>query len=97
MRSQRNGVAEAAEQARNLAEDTARSVGDAAANMAARAGAYTREARRQASTAAQTTYDTGGDIVDVVEGFARENLWGSLLIAAAVGYGLACVIKTARR
>ena len=62
----------------------------------AKAGEYAREASRQASAAAQTAYGTGSDVLDTVETFARENVWGSLLIAGAVGYGLACLIKNTR-
>jgi len=40
------------------------------------------EAGRQATAAAQTAYSTGNDVLDLVEGFTRENVWGSLLIAA---------------
>ena len=55
-----------------------------------------RHVGNQATAAAQTAYSTGNDVLSVVEGFTRENVWGSLLIAAAVGYGLACVVKNAR-
>lgn len=96
MRSQRNGVAEAAEQAQGVIADTAEAVKNAAADMTVRASEYSREAGRQASAAAQTAYEVGGDVRGVVEGFARENVWGSLLLAAVVGYGLACLVKNTR-
>jgi ElaB/YqjD/DUF883 family membrane-anchored ribosome-binding protein len=96
MRTQRNGVAEAAEQAQSVIADTAETVKNAAADVAARAGDYSREAGRQASAAAQTAYGAGGDVLDVVESFTRQNVWGSLLLAAAVGYGLACLVKNTR-
>jgi len=96
MPSQQNGVIETAEQLQGSIAETAQTVKNTAADLGAQAGEYAREAGRQASAAARTAYGTGGDMVDVVEGFARENVWSSLLIAAAVGYGLACVIKNAR-
>jgi ElaB/YqjD/DUF883 family membrane-anchored ribosome-binding protein len=103
MQTQRNGVIETAEQAQGTIAETAQTVKDTAADLGARAadmGAkateYAREAGRQASTAAQTAYSTGNDVLDVVESFTRENVWGSLLIAGAVGYGLACLIKNTR-
>ncbi|HXC27784.1 MAG TPA: hypothetical protein VNV38_07495 [Stellaceae bacterium] len=96
MRSQRNGVAEAAEQAQSVIADTVGTVRDAAADVTTRAGEYSREAGRQASAAAQTAYEVGGNVLGTVEGFTRENVWGSLLLAAAVGYGLACLVKNTR-
>ena len=103
MRTQRNGITEAAEEARSTISETAQTVKDTAADlgakaadMGARAGDYASAAGRQASAAAQSAYSTGGDALDIVESFTRENVWGSLLIAAAVGYGLACLIKNTR-
>jgi ElaB/YqjD/DUF883 family membrane-anchored ribosome-binding protein len=103
MRGEQNGVIEAAEQVQGtIAEtaqtvkDTAADLGTRAADLGAQAGEYAREASRQASAAARSAYGTGNDVIDVVEGFARENVWGSMLIAAAVGYGIACIVKNAR-
>ena len=96
MRSQRNGVSEAAEQAQGVIADTAETVKNAAADMTARASEYSREAGRQASAAAQTAYEVSGDVRGMVEGFTRENVWGSLLLAAVAGYGLACLVKSTR-
>ena len=96
MQSQRNGISETAEQAASAIADTAQAMRDTAADIGARAGEYAREAGRQTSTAARTAYGAGGDVMGMVESFARGNVWGSLLIAAAVGYGLACVVKTSR-
>ena len=103
MQGQRNGVIEAAEQVQGTIAETAQTVKDTAADMGTRAadlgaqaGEFARAAGRQASTAAQNAYGASGDMIDAVEGFARENVWGSLLIAAAVGYGLACLVKSAR-
>ena len=103
MQTQRNGVSETVEETRNTISETAQTVKDTAADlgakaadMGARAGEYASAAGRQASAAAQTAYSTSNDMLDVVESFTRENVWGSLLIAAAVGYGVACLIKNAR-
>jgi ElaB/YqjD/DUF883 family membrane-anchored ribosome-binding protein len=103
MSGRRNGVIEAAEEVQGTIAETAQTVKDTAADLGTRAadlgvqaGEYAREAGRQASAAAQNAYGASGDMIDVVEGFARENVWGSLLIAAAVGYGVACLIKNAR-
>lgn len=103
MQTQRNGVIEAVEQAQETLSDTAQTVkataddlGARAADIGAKAGDYAREASRQAADAGKTAYRAGGDVLDLVEGLARENVWGSLLIAAALGYGLACLVKKAR-
>lgn len=96
MQSQRDGLIETAEQARGVVADTAQTVKDTAVDIGARAGEYAREAGRQTTAAARTAYGAGGDVIDVVENFTRGNVWGSLLIAAAVGYGLACLVKNTR-
>ncbi len=96
MQTQRNGAIEAGEQARDAITETAQTVKETAADLGAKAGEYARAAGAQASAAAQTAYGTGNDMMDMVEGFARENVWSSLLIAAAVGYGLACLVKNAK-
>jgi ElaB/YqjD/DUF883 family membrane-anchored ribosome-binding protein len=103
MQTQRNGVIEAAEQAQSTIAETAQTVketavdlGAKAADMGVKAGEYARVAGQQASAAAQSAYSTGNDMLDMVEGFTRENVWGSLLIAAAVGYGIACLVKSTR-
>jgi ElaB/YqjD/DUF883 family membrane-anchored ribosome-binding protein len=104
MPGQPNGISETAEQVQGTIAETAQTVKDTpadlgtrAVDLGAQAGEYAREAGRQASAAARTVYGQSGDVIDVVEGFARENVWGSMLIAAAVGYGLACMVKNARR
>ena len=103
MQTQRNGMSETAEEARSTISETAQTVKDTAADlgakaadMGARAGEYASAAGRQASAAAQTAYSTGNDMLGVVESFTRENVWGSLLLAAAVGYGVACLVKNTR-
>jgi ElaB/YqjD/DUF883 family membrane-anchored ribosome-binding protein len=96
MQTQRNGVTEAVQDAQNTIAETAQTVKDTAVDIGAKAQDYAREAGRQASAAAQTAYSTGNDVLGVVESFTRENVWGSLLIAGAVGYGLACLVKSTR-
>ena len=103
MRTQRNGVIEVAQEARDALSETAQTVKDTAADLGAkavdtgaRAGQYARGAGRQASAAAQNAYSAGGDVRDMVETYAREHVWGSLLLAVALGYGIACLVKNAR-
>ena len=107
MRTQRNGVVEAAEEAQGTIAETAQTVIDAATavggkaqeyatTVGGKAQEYATEAGRQATAAAQTAYSTGNDALAVVEDLARENIWPALLIAGAVGYGLACLFKSTR-
>jgi ElaB/YqjD/DUF883 family membrane-anchored ribosome-binding protein len=104
MRSQRDSVTGAAgEEAKDMitgvaqtARDTVVDLGARAAEAGATAGEYARDAGRQVTAAAQSAYGTGGDILDVVEDFARENVWSSLLIAGAIGFGLAALTKGKR-
>jgi ElaB/YqjD/DUF883 family membrane-anchored ribosome-binding protein len=96
MRTQRNGIIEAAQDAQGTIAETAQTVKDTAADLGSKAQQYAAEAGRQASAAVQTAYGTGNDALGVVEGFARENVWSSLLIAGAIGYGLACLVKNSR-
>ncbi|HWE79174.1 MAG TPA: hypothetical protein VG270_11710 [Pseudolabrys sp.] len=100
MESQRNGTGEQAQSAiaetAQTVKETAAELGAKAADMGVKAGEYARVAGRQASAAAQSAYGTGNDVMDVVESFTRENVWGSLLIAGAIGYGLACLVKNVR-
>jgi ElaB/YqjD/DUF883 family membrane-anchored ribosome-binding protein len=96
MQNQRNGMIETAEEAKGAITETAQRVKDTAADLGARAQHYATEAGRQVSAAAQTAYSTGNDARGGVEGFVRENVWASVLIAGAVGYGLAYLMKNAR-
>jgi hypothetical protein len=48
-----------------------------------------REAGRRASAMAESAYGQGGDLIDVIEGAIRGNPIGSVLAAAAIGYGIA--------
>jgi ElaB/YqjD/DUF883 family membrane-anchored ribosome-binding protein len=96
MPDQRNGVSEMAEQVQGSIVETAQTVKDTAADFGAQAKGYAREAGRQASAAARNAYGASGSMIDTVESFTRQNIWSSLLIAAAVGYGAACLIKNTR-
>jgi ElaB/YqjD/DUF883 family membrane-anchored ribosome-binding protein len=104
MQNQRNGVIEMAGEAQGAVAETAQAIketatdlGAKATDLGAKATQYAAEAGRQAGTAARAAYGTSNEMLDVVEGFARENVWASLLIAGVVGYGVACLIKNARR
>jgi ElaB/YqjD/DUF883 family membrane-anchored ribosome-binding protein len=99
-----NGVIEAAQEAQGsvvetaqMLRETASDVVGKASDVAGKAQGYAREAGRQAGAAAQTAYSTGNEMLDMVEGVARQNIWPALLIAAAAGYGLACLVKTTTR
>jgi ElaB/YqjD/DUF883 family membrane-anchored ribosome-binding protein len=100
MQTQRNGVIEAAEQAQDAMVETAQTVRDTAATIGGKAQQYATEAGRQATAAAQTAYDTayntGNDMLTRVESLTRENVWPALLIAGALGYGLACLVKNTK-
>jgi len=100
MQTQRNGVIEATEQAQDAMTETARTVRDTAADIGGKAQEYAAEAGRQATAAAQTAYDTayntGNDMLTRVESMTRQNVWPALLIAGALGYGLACLIKSTK-
>jgi ElaB/YqjD/DUF883 family membrane-anchored ribosome-binding protein len=96
MQTQRNGVIEAAEEARGTIAETAQTVKDTAADLGVKAQQYATEAGKQVGAAAQKVYGNGNEALNLVEGAIRENVWASVLIAGAVGYGLACLIKNRR-
>jgi ElaB/YqjD/DUF883 family membrane-anchored ribosome-binding protein len=100
MQTQRNGVIEATEEAQDAMAETARTVRDTAADIGGKAQQYAAEAGRQATAAAQTAYNTaystGNDMLTRVEGLTRDNVWPALLIAGALGYGLACLVKNTK-
>jgi ElaB/YqjD/DUF883 family membrane-anchored ribosome-binding protein len=102
-RNQANQIKEAAEEAQGTIAETAERVRSAAVEAGGKAQEFAAEAGRQAGAAAQaaygaaqTAYSTGNDALDVVEDLARQNIWASLLVAGAVGYGLACLVKNSR-
>ena len=101
--TQKNGISEAVQEAQGtvietaqMLKDTASDAAGMASDVAGRAQEYAREAGRQATAAAQSVYGQSNEMLDVVEGFARENVWSALLIAGAIGYGLACLVKSTR-
>ena len=100
MQTQRNGMIEATEQAQDAVTETARTVRDSAASLGGKAQEYATEAGRQATAAAQSAYDTaynaGNDMLTRVENMTRENVWPALLIAGALGYGLACLLRNTK-
>ena len=91
-----DNLEEAGEEAKGAITETAQRVRDAAVEAGGKAQEIAAEAGRQASAAAQTAYTTSNEVIDLVEDVARQNIWTSLLIAGAVGYGLACVVKNGR-
>ena len=78
---------------KDVVGETAQSVMDVATDAATRARGLAQDAGRRASAAAETAYGTGNDVAFMVEGVVRQNPWASLLVAAAAGYGLACLVK----
>lgn len=64
-------------------------VGEFAEQATGTAQDVARKARRQASAVAESAYDQGGDLIGVIEGAIRGNPIGSVLLAAAFGYGIA--------
>jgi hypothetical protein len=97
MRSHRNDILDAAHEAEGPIVETAQMLRDTAADIGTRAQEYAVETGRQASAVARSAYGAGNDVLDTVEGLARENVWASLLIAGAIGYGLACLVKSSIR
>jgi ElaB/YqjD/DUF883 family membrane-anchored ribosome-binding protein len=93
-------VNKAVEEAQGAIAETAQRVREVAADTGGKAQELAMEAGRQASAvaqtaygAAQTAYSSGNDALGLVEDIARQNIWASLLVAGAVGYGLACLVK----
>ena len=56
-----------------------------------------KQAAQQAGAAAQTAYNRTLDARQTVEQAVVENPLLSLLVAGAVGYGLACLVKMNNR
>ena len=93
---QGNSLKAAAEEAQDAVAETATTAKSIAANVGDRAQQLAHEAGRQVTAAAETAYGAGGDVLSIVEDAARQNILGALLIAGAVGYGLACLVKNSR-
>jgi hypothetical protein len=64
-------------------------VSSVAGHAAETAQDVAREARRQANAVVESAYGQGGDLVEVIEGAIRGNPISSVLVAAALGYGIA--------
>jgi ElaB/YqjD/DUF883 family membrane-anchored ribosome-binding protein len=64
-------------------------VSSVAGHAAETAQDVAREARRQANAVVENAYDQGGDLIEVIEGAIRGNPISSVLMAAAIGYGIA--------
>jgi ElaB/YqjD/DUF883 family membrane-anchored ribosome-binding protein len=103
----REEIQQTAEQAAEVAADTAERVRDIAADAAGavsdyarQAGSAAQEVGRQAGAAAQAAYNQaynqGGEAVGLVEDIVRQNPWGAMLVAACLGYGVACLVKNTR-
>ena len=86
-------IRNAAQRAKSALAETAERVDGAAAEAGERAQGVAREAGKQARAAAQTLYGQGDVVRDVVERAVVANPWGAILIAGALGYGLACLVK----
>jgi ElaB/YqjD/DUF883 family membrane-anchored ribosome-binding protein len=86
----------AADEAVGVIAETAGMLKSAATEAGNTAQEYAREAGRQAGAMAQTAYSSGNEALDVVEDVIRQNPWTALLLAGAAGYGLACLVKSAR-
>ena len=82
-----------AKQAKSTLAETTETVKNAAVEAGGRAQEMAREAGRQASAAAQNLYGQSNVMLDAVERAVVENPWGAVLIAGAIGYGLACLVK----
>jgi ElaB/YqjD/DUF883 family membrane-anchored ribosome-binding protein len=83
---------DATQQAKGVIAETAERVKGAALDAGDRAQAFAREAGRQATAAAETLYGQGNEMRDVIERTVVENPWLALLIAGAIGYGMACLV-----
>ncbi len=51
-----------------------------------------RQTGRQARAVAETAYRQGTDVIDVIEDAIREYPFGAVLIAGAIGYGMARLV-----
>jgi ElaB/YqjD/DUF883 family membrane-anchored ribosome-binding protein len=72
-------------------------VSDVASHAAETAQGVAREAGRQARAVSQSTYGQSGDLIDVIEDTIRGNPISTVLVAAAIGYGIARLSHHRRR
>ena len=78
--------------AMNRASSAARDVSSAGAQAGEAIQGVARQVGNQASQAATTLYEQGTNAGGYVSRYAAEQPWTALLVAAAVGYGLAYLI-----
>jgi ElaB/YqjD/DUF883 family membrane-anchored ribosome-binding protein len=80
----------------NKASSAARDISAAGSQAAAQASeviqGVTRQVGNQASQAATTLYEQGANAGGYVSRYTAEQPWTALLVAAAIGYGLAYLI-----
>jgi ElaB/YqjD/DUF883 family membrane-anchored ribosome-binding protein len=80
----------------NKASSVARDISAAGSQAAAQAGeviqGVARQVSNQASQAANTLYEQGTSAGGYVSRYTAEQPWTALLVAAAIGYGLAYLI-----
>jgi ElaB/YqjD/DUF883 family membrane-anchored ribosome-binding protein len=86
------GTTETVEKASTLAREAAKSGGQAMARAGEVIQGVAREAGNQASQAATNLYQQGTHAREQVSRYVAEQPLTSLLIAAAIGYGLAYLI-----
>jgi ElaB/YqjD/DUF883 family membrane-anchored ribosome-binding protein len=79
--------------AREAAGETVDTIRDAAGDVAAAAQDAVRSAGRRAGAAAEALRGQGGDVIDVIERTVADNPWSSVLIAGAIGFGLAQLLR----
>lgn len=89
LQDQTGGVKAAAQDAKGVMADAADRVMSYASDAGGKAQDLAREAGRQATAAAETIYETGGDLLGIVEDTIRQNPLGAVLLAGVAGYGLA--------
>ncbi|HVC52177.1 MAG TPA: hypothetical protein VND87_09160 [Stellaceae bacterium] len=80
---------EAVRQATTAVAETVQGVKDAAADAGAKTQALARQAGHQAGAAAQNLYGQGSGLVAGLDRTVAENPLAALLIAGAIGYGVA--------
>jgi ElaB/YqjD/DUF883 family membrane-anchored ribosome-binding protein len=83
---------DAAQQAKGVIAETVELVKGVAVEAGDRAQEFARHTGRQATAAAEGLYGQGNEVRNVIERTIVESPWPALLIAGAIGYGMACLI-----
>jgi len=86
------GAGEAIDKASSVARDMSAAGSQAAAQAGEVIQGVARQVGSQASQAATTLYEQGTSASGYVSRYTSEQPWTALLLAAAVGYGLAYLI-----